>query len=281
MRVRYAGPLVVRPSLAAHLVEARLAGDVATSPANTLEKCRRLAAADPRSTFGLFPPDMPTREEAVEAIRRLCGDPRGTLAAAVATPAAAPAPTPELEGPGWIDVESTLAAIEVHRSRLSELAARRGSVLFATGHPTGLLGHYGALARALASEGCTIVRMCDDDPLPEGGEPDVTRARPQVRFVDAVACVRVSGDLIHTHRPDAMQMLLDAADRMPIGLVVADHGMAGAAIARGIPTLSIADVNDPALPVAQVRGLTDGVLVIDDNLAPRLFEPVTAAMLAW
>jgi hypothetical protein len=45
--------------------------------------------------------------------------------------------------------------------------------------------------------------------------------------------------------------------------------MAGAAIERGIPTLSIADVNDPALPLAQVRGRTDGVLPIDDNLAPR------------
>jgi hypothetical protein len=36
----------------------------------------------------------------------------------------------------------------------------------------------------------------------------------------------------------------------------ADHGFAGAAIERGIPTLSIADVNDPALPLAQLRGRT-------------------------
>jgi hypothetical protein len=31
--------------------------------------------------------------------------------------------------------------------------------------------------------------------------------------------------------------------------------------------------------LAQMRGRTDGVLPIDDNLAPRLFLPVTAAML--
>ena len=54
---------------------------------------------------------------------------------------------------------------------------------------------------------------------------------------------------------------------------------AGAAIERGIPTLSIADVNDPALPLAQVRGLTDAVLPIDDNLRPALFEPVTSYVL--
>jgi len=40
-------------------------------------------------------------------------------------------------------------------------------------------------------------------------------------------------------------------------------------------------VNDPALPLAQLRGSTDAVLPIDDNLAPRLFVPVTAAMLEW
>jgi hypothetical protein len=57
--------------------------------------------------------------------------------------------------------------------------------------------------------------------------------------------------------------------------------MAGAAIAAGLPTLSIADVNDPALPLAQVRGWTDAVLPIDDNLAPSTFVPVTAAMLDW
>ncbi|MFO8075914.1 MAG: phosphatase, partial [Egibacteraceae bacterium] len=62
---------------------------------------------------------------------------------------------------------------------------------------------------------------------------------------------------------------------------VADHGLAGAAIARGLPTISIADVNDPGLPLAQVRGRTDGVLAIDDNLAPRHFLAVTEAMLAW
>ena len=33
-------------------------------------------------------------------------------------------------------------------------------------------------------------------------------------------------------------------------LVFADHGFAGAAIERGVETISIADVNDPALLVA-------------------------------
>ena len=74
--------------------------------------------------------------------------------------------------------------------------------------------------------------------------------------------------------------MLDELDD-DVDVVIAGHGMAGAAIERGIQTLSIADVNDPALPLAQLRGRTDAVLPIDDNLAPSVFVPVTAAMLDW
>jgi hypothetical protein len=77
-----------------------------------------------------------------------------------------------------------------------------------------------------------------------------------------------------------MEAMLDELAGDAPDLVIADHGMAGAAIEQGLPTLSIADVNDPALPLAQARGLTDAVLAIDDNLAPRLFVPVTAAILS-
>ena len=69
----------------------------------------------------------------------------------------------------------------------------------------------------------------------------------------------------HTHWPDAMERML--ADETP-DLVVADHGFAGAAIEAGIETLSIADVNDPALIVAQAQGRTDVVVVMDDHVDP-------------
>ncbi len=49
---------------------------------------------------------------------------------------------------------------------------------------------------------------------------------------------------------------------------MADHGFAGAAIEAGVETLSIADVNDPALIVAQAQGRTDVVVVMDDHVDP-------------
>jgi hypothetical protein len=63
-------------------------------------------------------------------------------------------------------------------------------------------------------------------------------------------------------------------------LVVADHGFAGAAIDAGVETLSIADVNDPALLVAKARGRTEVVIVMDDNVSPDDYWPCFQAIAA-
>ncbi|MDQ6798698.1 MAG: phosphatase, partial [Actinomycetota bacterium] len=74
-------------------------------------------------------------------------------------------------------------------------------------------------------------------------------------------------------------MLADSGGPDQVDLVVADHGFAGAAIEAGIPTLAIADVNDLALPLAQARGRTDSVIVLDDGLDASRFVPVTEAVI--
>jgi hypothetical protein len=95
-----------------------------------------------------------------------------------------------------------------------------------------------------------------------------------------VAALAFDGNPHHTHRSLYMEAMLDALDGTDeVDLVIADPGFAGAAIEAGLPTLSIADVNDPALPLAQVRGRTDGVLLIDDGKPPASFVPVTEAIL--
>jgi hypothetical protein len=250
-----------------HLVAVRLAGNVATSPRNTLSNCGKLVAGEVRYTFGLSDYRTTTLREAVDAIRALCGgDPGGAE---------------HPDGDGWIDPDATLAAIEVHRSRLAQFAAGGGGrVLMATAHPTGLLTHYNAIARALQGAGCALLAPLDDVLIRY--HEDTARKRA-IRFLDGVACVHDGASLLHSHRSVYMEAMLDELGGGPgaVDLVIADHGMAGAAIERGLPTLSIADVNDPALPLAQVRGRTDAVLPIDDNLAPRLFVPVTEAMLDW
>jgi hypothetical protein len=248
-----------------HLIGARLAGSVATSPRNTLTNCGKLVAGEEQYTFGLSDFATATVRDAVDAVRLLCGgDPGG-------------AEFPDSDG--WIDPDATLAAIAVHRDRLLHAAATRARVLLATGHPTGLLPHYAALARALQAAGCTLLAPLDDVVIRHDEHSGRRRA---LRFLDGVACLHDGGALLHTHRSRYMEAMLDEIGGDDgVDLVIADHGMAGAAIEHGVATLSIADVNDPALPLAQARGRTDAVLCIDDNLPPRLFVPVTQAMLAW
>jgi hypothetical protein len=81
----------------------------------------------------------------------------------------------------------------------------------------------------------------------------------------------------HTHRPDAMHRML--ADERP-DLVLADHGFAGAAIEAGVDTVSVADVNDPALLVAKAQGRTGVVIVMDDHVAPDAYWPCFQAAAA-
>lgn len=246
--------------LRAHLVRTRLAGEVATSPEATVTNCTRLVAGHPEYTFGLSDWRSASLLESVHAVQVLCGgDPGGDPPA----------------GPGYIDPEATMAAIARHRDGVAALARTGGRVLLATGHPTGLLAHYATLARALQAAGADLLMPLDDQEVHTGED-----GRPRsVRFLDGVACVSDGGSLRHTHAATYMEAMLDALGAAAPDLVIADHGMAGAAIEAGIATLSIADVNDPALPLAQVRGRTDAVLPIDDNLAPSCFVPVTAAVL--
>lgn len=244
-----------------HLVRARLAGDVQTSPGHVRENCRKLVDGDDRYTFGLNDWRDADIEEAVDAVRSLCGD-----------DAVDRAP----DGPGWIDPDAAADAIARHGEVLAEHAAAGSRVLVATGHPTGLLAHYIRLADALADAGCELLRPLDDAKV-----TDEDGQRRGVRFVAGVGCIWTGGDLVHSHRSVYAEQMLDALieGEGPPGLVVGDHGMAGAAVERGIETLSIADVNDPALMLARARGRTDLVLPIDDNLVPSAFEPVTATML--
>ncbi len=248
--------------LRAHLVKSRLAGDVATVRGSTRANCHKLVEGHPEYTFGLSDYRTATAEEALEAVAEVCG----------ADPTAGSA-----DDPGWIEPDATLKQIELHRQRLAAfVSSGGGQVLLATGHPTGLLAHYGALARTLRAYGCTVLTPRDG----EWVHRDWYDREVGIRFVDGVGCAFDGGSLRHTHRSVFMEAMLQDLDGA-CDLVIGDHGMAGAAIERGIPTLSIADVNDPALPLAQQRGRTDAVLPIDDNLAPRLFVPVTEAMLDW
>ena len=135
--------------------------------------------------------------------------------------------------------------------RLARAAARASASVLATGPPVGLALLYHALDGLLAGTG----RACSRRPTAHGWRERPPRPRLGRSRTGAAWPMLTDGrEPRHTHRPDAMERIL--AEARP-DLVVADHGFAGAAIEAGVETLSIADVNDPALIVAKAQGRTD------------------------
>ncbi|MBV9026566.1 MAG: phosphatase [Streptomycetaceae bacterium] len=247
-----------RQALIEHLLHTRIAGDVATTRENNLDHYRELARGNRYYWLGLEFGDRWTDEHAVlELMADRCG--------VVANPG-------HRTGQDTISPELTVDALERLAIRLRKAAAGKQCVLFATGHPGGLLGVHQATAAALRAAGCEIVA------IPEGLRADDGR----LLQMGGVAMVLRGAALVHTHSPEPMATILDAmaAAGSPLpDLVVADHGWAGCAGQRGIDAVGYADCNDPALFVGEAEGTLTVTVPLDDHVAPHHYDPMTAYLL--
>jgi hypothetical protein len=248
-----------RRSFRAHLLSSGIAGDTATTRLNTVENAEKLAAGDPDKALGIGARGR-NAAQVMQAVATLCGC------------------SPDLQdrtGPGVIDPDLVLDALDALGTRLAQAVRRGERILIATGHPTGVLAMYMALARALTAHGVKLQTPLDDVRL----DPPATHKRKRyVRYLDGVAVLCAGADVIHTHESWPMDALLDQIE--PPDLVLADHGWAGAAAVRRIETAAFTDVNDPAIAVAKADGLLNIVVPCDDNLAPVAYEPVRDYLLA-
>jgi hypothetical protein len=165
-----------------------------------------------------------------------------------------------------IDPARTIEGIIAAARRLLESAGRGDRLLVATGHPTGLLEHHIHVVEAYRRAGGKVVHLREDENISERKGKHL-----EVRYVGGVGCAADWGQLLHTHSAFAMEQLLDAGPAPDI--VFADHGFAGAALERGISTIAVIDINDPALAVAVVEGRDLIGVPMDDNRLPRSYEP--------
>ncbi|HZA45142.1 MAG TPA: phosphatase [Rubrobacter sp.] len=207
---------------------------------NNLYKIGLLLQADENNTFGME--DLlrgVSFEEAYDAVSHQIGNPPDRE---------------ENPGRGCVDPARTAAGLVEAGERLRDVARSRGRLVFATGHPGALLLYYLELAR-WAQE--------------LGGEVLTAKARGRYKkgiSLDWAGPVGTLGDgagLFHTHSPEPMRNVL--REVRAVDLVVADHGFAGAAIAAGVPTVTVMDTNDPALAVVAGRGADVTVVSMDDN----------------
>jgi hypothetical protein len=230
----------------------RVAG-VATHPLDNVRgNARLLLDGDPDKQFGLTGMQ----------------DGRGVTDVLDLVEVAAGAPIDRDRESGEVHIapEPIIDACEALGRRLAAAASLAQRVLIATGHPGGLDLLYRELEGLLVVHGGRVIKPAEGaswrDPLLDHDW--------SIGYLSGVGMLTDGRVPRHTHRPDAMQRML--AEERP-DLVLADHGFAGAAIEAGVETVSVADVNDPALLVAKAQGRTGIVVVMDDHVGPGDYWP--------
>jgi hypothetical protein len=245
-----------REELVRALEDGGVAG-VATHPLdNVVGNARLLLEDDPDKQFGLTGlQDGLALQDVLDLVSAGAGspvDPHGE------------------SGDVLIAPEPILVACEALGRRLALAADGGERVLIATGHPGGLDLLYRELERLLLAHGGRVIKPAEGitwrDP---GRDHDWT-----IGYLSGVGMQTDGRVPRHTHWPDAMHRMLEA--ERP-DLVLADHGFAGAAIEAGVDTVSVADVNDPALLVAKAQGRTDVVVVMDDHVDANAYWPCLQA----
>ncbi len=252
------GP-VERERLVLGLLEGRIAGDEVSHPLdNVLRNIDLLLDGDPDKQFGMT--GLATMS--ADRVLALVGDAAGFE------------PDPSAwTGPVPVDPERVLDACAAVGDRLAAACRRGERVILATGHPLGLAHLYLAVGRELRARGADL-RTPGDGLAWRDGDAD----HPwHLGYLDGLALLLDGSRARHTHSGEAMDRIIDV--ERP-DLVFADHGFAGAAIERGVDTVAIADVNDPALLVARAQGRSGPVIVMDDNVRPQDYWPCFQAIAA-
>lgn len=219
--------------------------------ANNLRKIDELAGGEPEATFGLSGVGTYSAGEVLSFLAELTGCSPDIAAC---------------EGYDTIDPQRTIAGLIAAGKRLGDAAARGALLLTVTGHPTGLLEFYMHIVAAYRRAGGKILRLMEEERFPIGRSKHA-----EVRYTGGVGCLADWGSLRHTHSPAAMEVLLEGQPWPD--LVLGDHGFAGAAIERGIPTIAVMDINDPALAIAHAEKRDVAIVPMDDNRPAGAYEP--------
>jgi hypothetical protein len=168
-----------------------------------------------------------------------------------------------------IDPTRTVTAAARAAERIAAVAARGGRVAFATGRPASLLACYTGIARALAATDARVVDVGIFGPVAGGRS---------LWWVDSVAAVTDGASLLTDDGAASGDDWLFAIGRPE--LVVADRGFAAAAVAAGIETIALADVDAVVLGVAARREHPVRVVPVDEQRPPGAYAPLLAALVA-
>jgi Phosphatase len=235
------------------LVKLRLSGpELSHSRKNNVDAARRLAESDPYVTFGIRQVIEHVQQnslDANEALKMIAGITKCSQDLGYT------------EGRGYISPSSTIKGLKAAATLLRRVSHKGGSVVFATGHPGSMVDFYTELAELVRRLGGRVLDLAKGQVVFQGDDRD------HVSVVDSINSVAVLSDTcaaLHTHDSRPMELMLDDAPTMP-DLVIADHGFAGEAVNRDIPTIAVMDTNDPGLAVAKKLGANLTLIPMNDN----------------
>ncbi|HKP52505.1 MAG TPA: phosphatase [Chloroflexia bacterium] len=235
------------------LTKLRLAGpELSHTRKNNVEAVRRMVRGDSYATFGIRRVVEYVQSEELDADDAL---------KIVASITKCSQDINHTEGRGYISPSSTIKGLKATAAAIRRVASEGGSVVFATGHPGAMIDYYTELAYLTRHLGGRVMDLAKGQIVTQGQDMD------QVQVVDSVNSIAFLSDTcaaLHTHDSRPMEMMLNDASRLP-DLVVADHGFAGEAINRGIPTVAVMDTNDPGLAIAKKLGADLILVPMNDN----------------
>ena len=247
-----------RDELVRHLVDKRIAGDVATPRASNIANITKMLERRWDYHFGLsFERDWAPHEVLKVLAHRVGMDPD----------------MQRVDGGDRIDPERTVEAVDAAARLLADAASGGARVVVATGHPTGVLSLHLLAAERLAAAGAQVITPAEGAAV----TADHLHPRAHIRYLGKVAMLSNGADFLHTHAAEPMELLLGHGPRPD--LVLADHGWAGAAAQAGLPTIGLADTNDPALFVGAEEGKVAVAVPLDDNVAPSRYIPLAEHLL--
>jgi hypothetical protein len=236
-----------RQEIEARLAEMKLAGsNLAHTRANNLAHVRRLVDGDQGVTLGI---DLvhqqlqqaPLRpEQVLEIIAGITG---------------CSSDLRHEEGLGYIKPSATYEGLREAAVAIRGAMEARASFIFASGHPKNMAEAYEQLATYVRAHGCEVVTDS-----PEGVEEYFGQ---KLELRGSVYMVTSDGEPAHTHRHEYMRDLLSRIP--PVGMAIADHGFAGAALNLGVPTVCVMDTNDPGVALAAALGAPVTVVPLNDN----------------
>ncbi len=235
------------------LTKLRLSGpELSHSRANNVEAARRLADNDPYVTFGI--------RLVIDYVQLNHVEPQEALSMIAGITKCSQDVT-YTQGRGYISPSSTIKGLKAMSAAIRRVCRDRGYVTFATGHPGSMIECYTELAELVRELGGHVLDLAKGQLVFQGEDRD------HVHVADSVNGIAILSDTcaaLHTHDSRAMQLMLDDARRLP-DLVIADHGFAGEAINRNIPTVAVMDTNDPGLAVAKKLGANVIIVPMNDN----------------